>query len=80
MVPSILPGSGSPALPSPIEQYVQSIDRPDSGAPVTVYRLRQGCTKLQRMAVLAEIREHFPNVAISMIGDEIAVFGHAPTA
>jgi hypothetical protein len=59
---------------SAIERYVVRIDRPQSGAPLTVFILRPDCTKAQRLEVLAEVRGLFWGIAISMVGDEIAAF------
>jgi hypothetical protein len=59
---------------SAVERFVRRIDRPESGAPLTVFVLHHNVTPEQRQAVLAELRERFPKVTISAIGDEIAVF------
>ena len=61
---------------SAVERFVRRIDRPQGGAPLNVFVLRHDVTPEQRQAVLAELRQHFPNVTISAIGDEIAVFSH----
>jgi hypothetical protein len=58
-----------------IGRFVKRVDTPEGGAPVTIYYLRAGCTRAQRLEVLAELRKRFPNATnISAIGDEIAVF------
>jgi hypothetical protein len=59
---------------SAIERYVHTIDRPQGGAPLTIYTVHAWCSRTQRLEVLAELRQRFPGVAVSMIGDEIAVF------
>ena len=64
--------TGAPA--SAVQKYVRTIDRPQSGAPLTVYILEPGLKRAQRLEVLAELRGRYPNIAISMVGDEIAVF------
>ena len=57
-----------------IQKHVVRIDRPQSGAPLTVYILNRDCTRAQRLDVLAELRGRYPGVTISMVGEEIAVF------
>jgi len=57
-----------------VQKYVQRIDRPQSGAPLTVYILKPDLTRAQRLEVLAELRERYPGVTISMVGEEVAVF------
>lgn len=56
-----------------IERFVRESETPHSG--LTVYFLHEGCTREQRLAVLAELRALFPDATISAIGDEIACFG-----
>lgn len=83
MAPSILtgdsvPGSNSPALPAVIQRHVRRIDFPWPGSGGVLYTLQPDCTKAERLAVLAAVRELHHPIAVSMVGDEILAFGRKP--
>ena len=63
-----------PAAPSPIDLYVDHVEYDHKGIPLTIYILKEGLPRGPRMQVLAQVRDKFPGVTVSMIGTEVAVF------